>query len=63
MRISRIQERGGLTTQQILDRMDKQWTDEVKMKLADEIIHNDTIHSLIEQTWSIHHKIIDLWKK
>ena len=63
LRISRIQERDGLTTQQILDGIDKQWTDEVKMKLADEIIHNDTIHSLIEQTWSIHHKIIDLWKK
>ncbi len=37
--------------------MKNQWPDEVKMKKADEILHNDNQHMVIPQVLSIHKKL------
>lgn len=56
LRIQRIQERDGLTRKQIEARMDKQWPDEKKAKLADFVITNNH-ELLIPQILKINKKL------
>jgi len=56
LRIQRIMERDGLTRKQIEARMDKQWPDEKKAKLADYILINNH-ELLIPEILKIHKKI------
>ena len=41
LRTQRIMERGGLTREEFLDRVDLQWPDEDKVHMADFVIHNN----------------------
>jgi dephospho-CoA kinase len=59
LRIQRIIKRDHLTENQVLGRMAMQMQDEEKLKLADYVIYNDEQHSLIEQVYELHHKLVN----
>lgn len=58
IRIERVEKRSGLSKAEILGRMNRQWPDEEKVKLADFVIVNDGSKSLIKQVLEIHENII-----
>ena len=58
IRIERVEKRSGLSKAEILGRMNRQWPDEEKEKLADFVIVNDGSKSLIKQVLEIHENII-----
>jgi dephospho-CoA kinase len=62
LRIKRVMERDRTTKQKVLDRMDNQWNDEKKIKLADFIIYNDESNFLVTQVLEIHKKILEYGK-
>lgn len=49
LKIKRVLARENITEQQVHDRMDKQWTDEQKMPLADFTIENNEQKPLLQQ--------------
>jgi dephospho-CoA kinase len=57
IRLSRIKARDGLSESEILARMQKQLTDEERIKYADYIINNDGHQSILSQTLAIHKKL------
>ena len=51
LRTQRVMERGGLTREEFLDRVDLQWPDEDKVHMADFVIHNNgTKKDLLEES-------------
>lgn len=56
VRINRVMQRDGSTRDEVLQRMNNQWTQERKAKLADHIINNDGSHMLIPQVLELHQK-------
>ncbi len=51
LRTQRVMERGGLTREEFLDRVDLQWPDEDKVHMADFVIHNNgTETDLLEES-------------
>ena len=56
VRINRVMERDGTTHDEVMQRMNNQWTQERKAKLADHIINNDGNHLLIPQVLELHQK-------
>ena len=51
LRTQRVMERGGLTRDEFLDRVDLQWPDEDKVHMADFVIHNNgTEKDLFEES-------------
>jgi dephospho-CoA kinase len=58
IRIERVQKRDNLSSEQILQRINKQLTDAEREKVAQFVIINDESKSVIEQVSSIHNKII-----
>ena len=51
LRTQRVMERGGLTRQEFLNRVDLQWSDEDKVHMADFVIHNNgTEKDLFEES-------------
>ncbi|MCB9191081.1 MAG: dephospho-CoA kinase [Flavobacteriales bacterium] len=56
VRIDRVTERDGFTRDEVLKRMNNQWTQERKAKLADHIINNDGTELLIPQVLELHRK-------
>lgn len=57
-RIERTIKRDGISRNEVLERIDKQLSEEEKIKRADFVIYNDQSKSLIEQVLSIHQQII-----
>ncbi len=57
LRIERIMKRDDLDRETILKRMEAQMPEEEKLELADEVIYNDSKHSLIEQVLKIHKRL------
>lgn len=57
IRIDRVMKRDGVTENQVLDRMDAQWSDEEKLKLSDYQINNDGKTMVISQVLHIHDAI------
>lgn len=53
LRIERVMERDCCNKEEILQRIDKQLSDEEKIKRADFVIYNDLKHSVIRQTIQI----------
>ncbi len=49
LRISRVMQRDQCTREEVANRINRQWTDEQKIKLADAVIVNDDVHPLIKQ--------------
>lgn len=54
LKISRVVQRDNVTQEDVLARMDKQWSDEQKRALSDYIIINDEKSSLLEQVLKLH---------
>jgi dephospho-CoA kinase len=63
LRIQRVMDRDGLSENEVLLRMDKQWSDEKKIKLASFVVYNNNTDLLIPQVLDLHHKILKLTKK
>ncbi len=59
LRITRVMARSGISREEILARMDKQWPEEKKLELANFIIQNDGNASLIKQVLKIHKSLLN----
>lgn len=59
-RIRRIIARDGISTEEILLRMDRQFSDEQKIKLADHILINDESCLLIPQILTLHQQFLKI---
>ncbi|MFA6950088.1 MAG: dephospho-CoA kinase [Lentimicrobiaceae bacterium] len=59
-RISRVLKRDTMTRKEILDRMDNQWAEELKIRKADIIIHNDEMSLAIPQVIACHNNFLNL---
>ena len=58
LKIKRVIARDKTTKEQVLSRMNNQWTDEKKIKNSDFVIHNIDLKSTKEQILKIHQKLI-----
>jgi dephospho-CoA kinase len=54
LKLERVMQRDGVAEEAVRARMDKQFTDRQKLKLADHIIYNNETESLIEQVIHLH---------
>ena len=62
IKMQRIKLRDHLNEEQVQQRMDQQWTDEKKIKFADEEIINDNQTALIPQVLEVHKKLLSYFK-
>jgi dephospho-CoA kinase len=60
LRIQRVMQRDGLNRNEVLERMDRQVSDSIKMKLCDFVIVNDDQVLLTQQVLDVHKKIISI---
>lgn len=60
VRISRVLQRDNTTKEQILARVNNQWTDEQRVPLSDFVINNDGRQALVPQIWKIHQQLLDI---
>lgn len=49
LRLQRVQQRDGISVEAVLARMEKQWTDSQKIRLADYTLYNDGFHAVAPQ--------------
>lgn len=56
-RIERVMKRDQAKREDVLNRIEKQWSDEQKSELADAIIFNDDIHPLLPQLLNVIEKL------
>jgi dephospho-CoA kinase len=56
-RIDRVMKRSRLSREEVIARMNHQWSDEDKMALSDFVIYNDDDHELMPQIYEIHEDI------
>ncbi|MCX3266733.1 dephospho-CoA kinase [Pedobacter agri] len=59
VKLARVMQRDQVSVEQVKARMDKQWSDEEKAKLANHFVINDETHSIIEQVLSLHHYFLN----
>lgn len=57
-RLQRVMQRDGVSEAQVRARMDKQLSDEQKMKMADHLIYNNETESLITQVLKLHQQFL-----
>ncbi|MFT4980443.1 MAG: dephospho-CoA kinase [Bacteroidia bacterium] len=57
LRLERVMQRDGTSKEEVQQRMNNQWTQERKVKLADHIINNDGAQLLIPQALEFHKKL------
>lgn len=60
LRILRIKKRDGLNENQILDRIYKQWDDEIKIAKSDFVLKNDDLEKLEQAVISIHSELLKI---
>lgn len=60
IRLHRVMQRDGVTEEQVKARMDKQMSDEEKIKFADHIIYNNETDSLIIQVTRLHQLFLNI---
>jgi dephospho-CoA kinase len=60
LRIERVMKRNQISREAVLARMQQQWPEEEKIRLADYIINNDGELPLIPQCMAIHHQLLNL---
>ncbi len=61
-RIERVMKRDGLSAEQIRERMNQQWPDEKKQKLADVILNNDNKNLILPKIIEIDKRLKDYGK-
>jgi len=54
IKLSRVMQRDGISAEQVKARMNKQFTDEKKIEMANHFIVNEEGHSIIEQVLALH---------
>ncbi len=59
-KLARVMKRDGVTEMQVKARMNKQFTDKQKLKMADYFIENNENHSLILQVLALHQQFLSL---
>jgi len=59
IRITRVMQRDAITREEVLNRVDKQMSDEEKLKLADFTILNDGIDALLPQILPLHKHFLE----
>jgi dephospho-CoA kinase len=57
-KLKRVMKRDGIAEEQVKARMDKQLSDEEKIKMADFFIRNEETESLILQVYDLHHQFL-----
>ncbi|MEJ2879893.1 dephospho-CoA kinase [Pedobacter sp. GR22-6] len=60
LKLARVMRRDSVSADQVRARMDKQFTDEQKQKMADYLVSNNEINSLIDQVLKLHHLFLNL---
>lgn len=60
LRLKRVHKRDRQSYREIRRRMENQMQDRIKVKKADFVIRNDGKHSILAQSLSIHHKLLEL---
>jgi dephospho-CoA kinase len=60
LRIERAMQRDNISRTQVLERMDRQINESIKMRLCDFVIVNDTKKPVIPQVLKLHEKILNL---
>ena len=60
LKLTRVMERDQVSEEQVLARMDKQFTDEQKIKMADYFIENTEATSVILQVLELHQQFLSL---
>ncbi len=63
LRIQRVMSRDGSNREQVIERMNQQIDDHLKMKLCDWVITNNEQELLIPQVIQLHNKLLQLAKK
>lgn len=63
LRIKRVMDRDGVTEEAVRARMDKQWPDEKKVKMADFVVENIAWETLNIQVADLHEKLVYLAKR
>lgn len=58
IKIQRVQNRDAVTRDEVLARMNRQWSDERKEEFADFVIHNDNHTMVLEQVLNVHKKLM-----
>ncbi|WP_443939699.1 dephospho-CoA kinase [Pedobacter sp. MW01-1-1] len=58
LKVSRVMQRDQVSAEQVKARMDKQMSDEDKVKMAEHFIMNDEQHSIIEQVMALHRQFV-----
>ena len=58
VRIRRVQERDGISAQEVTARMDRQMDESIKMKLCDFVIYNDDQQMVIPQVLRLHQQLM-----
>jgi dephospho-CoA kinase len=58
LKLERVIERDQVTADQVMSRMDKQFSDEQKIKLADFILYNNESQSVISQVMDLHQQFL-----
>lgn len=58
IKIQRVQNRDAVTRDEVLARMNRQWSDERKEEFADFVIHNDNHTMVLEQVLDIHKRLM-----
>lgn len=62
-RINRVLSRDNMSRDQVLERMENQWSEELKLRHAHYVINNDDYVLALPQVIQIHEQLIDLSKK
>jgi dephospho-CoA kinase len=57
LRVLHTMQRDHITREEVLQRMNNQISEEIKMKLCDAVIENDGLHALIPQVLELHEKL------
>ncbi|WP_199136688.1 dephospho-CoA kinase [Pedobacter sp. ASV12] len=60
LKLARVMQRDGASREQVQARMDKQWSDEQKGKMADYFIENTEHQSIILQVLALHEQFLKL---
>jgi dephospho-CoA kinase len=59
IRMNRVVKRDQVASEKVIERMNNQWSDEVKMQKSDYIIDNSGEKLVVPQALSLHHKLIN----
>ena len=60
IRLQRVMSRDGVSKEQVKARMDKQMSDQEKVKMADFVIKNEESQSIILQVLDLHHQFLKI---